>query len=125
MDEASQVFISYRSDDTGEVASRLFEALEAHFGGRTVFLDHERLAGGTVWSAALRRTVADARVVLGETRFIAAGGLMPSNVGDIVRSLRPWAVDVSSGVEDETRGVKSHAKIDSFIRAVRAADQSA
>ena len=69
--------------------------------------------------------VTDARDALGDTRFIAAGGLTPSNVGDVVRLLRPWAVDVSSGVEDETRGVKSHAKIDSFIRAVRAADESA
>ena len=69
--------------------------------------------------------VTNAREALGDTRFIAAGGLTPFNVGDVVRTLRPWAVDVSSGVEDETPGVKSHAKIDAFIRAVRAADESA
>ena len=57
--------------------------------------------------------------------FIAAGGLTPDNVADVVPLLRPWAVDVSSGVEGATKGVKSHEKIESFIRAVRAADESA
>lgn len=53
--------------------------------------------------------------------IIAAGGLTPENVGNIVRTLRPWAVDVSSGVE-ETVGVKSLKQIEAFIAAVREAD---
>ena len=69
--------------------------------------------------------VFDARDALAGTRFIAAGGLTPDNVGDVVRSLRPWAVDVSSGVEEKVKGVKSEAKIEAFIRAVRAADEAA
>jgi phosphoribosylanthranilate isomerase len=69
--------------------------------------------------------VAEARDALGRMRLIAAGGLTPANVSGVVRLMRPWAVDVSSGVEGDTRGVKSEAKIDSFIRAVRAADESA
>lgn len=69
--------------------------------------------------------LADARDTIGGTRFIAAGGLTPENVRHVVRLLRPWAVDVSSGVEGPTRGIKSSEKIDSFIRAVRAADESA
>jgi phosphoribosylanthranilate isomerase len=53
--------------------------------------------------------------------LIAAGGLNPENVGVVVRSLRPWAVDVSSGVE-EAFGQKSPAKIRDFVAAVRDAD---
>ena len=53
--------------------------------------------------------------------LIAAGGLRPETVADVVRGLRPWAVDVSSGVE-EVRGIKSAAKLDAFVAAVRDAD---
>ena len=51
---------------------------------------------------------------------IIAGGLNPENVGQVVASLRPWGVDVSSGVE--TKGVKDINKIKAFVRAVRSAD---
>jgi phosphoribosylanthranilate isomerase len=53
--------------------------------------------------------------------LIAAGGLKPENVGDVVRRVRPFAVDVSSGVESE-RGLKSEEKIVAFIHNVRAED---
>ncbi|MBN2848871.1 MAG: phosphoribosylanthranilate isomerase [Coriobacteriia bacterium] len=52
---------------------------------------------------------------------ILAGGLTPDNVRDGIRALRPYAVDVSSGVESAP-GVKAHALIRSFCAAVRAAD---
>ena len=52
---------------------------------------------------------------------IAAGGLKPENVAEVVRNVRPFAVDVSSGVEIE-RGVKSAEKIATFVQNVRAAD---
>lgn len=53
--------------------------------------------------------------------LILAGGLTPENVGRAIHALRPWAVDVSSGVE-RVRGEKDAALIDAFCAAVRAAD---
>src|SRR5438876_922386 len=54
--------------------------------------------------------------------LIAAGGLTPQNVADVVRQLEPWAVDVSSGVESKL-GMKSREKIEDFVAAVRLAEE--
>ena len=57
-------------------------------------------------------------------RFIAAGGLAPENVSETIRNLKPWGVDVASGVEKE-KGKKDHSKLKAFVKAVREADKKA
>jgi len=57
-------------------------------------------------------------------RIVAAGGLTPQTVGDVVRTIHPWAVDVSSGVENAP-GTKSPEKVLQFVQAVRQADAAA
>lgn len=52
---------------------------------------------------------------------ILSGGLTPANVADGVRAVRPYAVDVSSGVE-ATKGIKDAAKIAAFVKEVKDVD---
>ena len=56
----------------------------------------------------------------GHPRVFVAGGLDPDNIGDVVRRLKPYAVDVASGVESAP-GVKDHGRIRAFVQAVREA----
>lgn len=53
--------------------------------------------------------------------LVLSGGLNPANVQEAVARVRPWAVDVSSGVET-AKGIKDPAKISAFVAGVRSAD---
>ena len=64
------------------------------------------------------------------SRLVLSGGLTPANVSDGLAIVRPWAVDVSSGVEatgpdgQPLKGIKDASRIAAFVAAVRAADDS-
>jgi phosphoribosylanthranilate isomerase len=64
------------------------------------------------WNAAAR--------LAGQAEIVLAGGLDATNVAEAVRLVRPFGVDVSSGVES-SRGVKDAARIRDFVAAARAA----
>ncbi len=86
----------------------LFDSFSSGYGGSGLAFDHALLAG---LPAARRNSV------------ILSGGLNADNVTDAILRSRPWAVDVSSGVETAL-GIKSARKIDAFVRAVRQADDA-
>ena len=100
-DEASLAEIESYADPVGAVL------LDAY---------HKTLLGGSGetfdWSLAVRAKALTGRPI------ILAGGLTPENVKAALDAVRPYAVDVSSGVE-AVPGVKDHAKLNAFVRAVR------
>jgi phosphoribosylanthranilate isomerase len=60
----------------------------------------------------------------GGVKLVVAGGLTPENVGNAMEILKPWGVDVASGVEARP-GKKDPEKVRAFVRAVREMDRKA
>ncbi len=79
--------------------------------------------GGTGKAFDWQRIAPLVQVMNKSVKVIAAGGLTPENVAKAMKILRPWGVDVSSGVE-MAPGKKDPAKVRAFIRAVRDADKN-
>ncbi|WP_343222593.1 phosphoribosylanthranilate isomerase [Marinobacterium ramblicola] len=98
----------------------LLEQSQRYHAGRGLLLDAYRpgVPGGTGESFDWDRIPAELA-----SEVILAGGLNPDNVAQAVRRVRPFAVDVSGGVE-EAPGIKSCQKIQAFIAQVRLTDRS-
>jgi phosphoribosylanthranilate isomerase len=80
--------------------------------------------GGTGKTFDWHRAVSLAHALQQDFRVVVAGGLTLTNVSEAMRILKPWGVDVSSGVEARP-GKKDADKVRAFIAAVRHADQEA
>lgn len=91
----------------GEAAGWLFDSYSPGYGGSGHGFDY----------ALLEEVNADPM----SRPVILSGGLNAENVGQAIQSVRPWAVDVSSGVEVE-QGIKSSDRISFFVAAAHAAD---
>ncbi|MEO8680782.1 MAG: phosphoribosylanthranilate isomerase [Vicinamibacterales bacterium] len=85
-------------------------------GDETVLLDaHDPvLHGGTGRTVDWPR----AKKIAATRRIFLAGGLTPGNVSEAIRLVRPYAVDVASGVE-ASPGIKDHARLKAFVQAVK------
>lgn len=92
-------------------AANLHDVALRYAGARALLLDAyvEGVPGGTGsrfdWSLVPRDLALP---------VVLAGGLTPENVGDAIRVVRPWAVDVSGGVE-AAKGIKDRARMAAFI----------
>jgi phosphoribosylanthranilate isomerase len=84
----------------------------AYAGGNGIESDWDALAALIEGPDALDRNA-----------LVVAGGLRAGNVASVIRRLRPWSVDVSSGVE-ASLGMKSVEKMRTFCVAVRASDHA-
>ena len=83
-------------------------------------LPRRMLFEGPVSGSGLTTDWRQAADLATRAEVILAGGLHPGNVGAAIREVRPFGVDVSSGVE-ERPGIKSIQKIEQFVAAARAA----
>jgi phosphoribosylanthranilate isomerase len=122
--KASSLYVYYAIPAAWLVAGRLRGAFRPPLD--TIFIDSgngEQYGGTGVpfdWSAAAQ----PAKELGQDVKFVIAGGLNAENVVTAMRTLKPFGVDVASGVEI-LPGKKDPAKVRAFINAVRAEDKLA
>jgi phosphoribosylanthranilate isomerase len=92
------------------------DEIEPYVEDRTILLD----AHDPVWHGGTGRTIdwSRAKIVAAKRQVFLAGGLTPDNVRRAIAEVRPYAVDVSSGVESKP-GVKDHGLLRRFIDAAK------
>src|SRR5258708_1937272 len=78
--------------------------------------------GGTGERFDWQRTQAAVHELAEVLHVVVAGGLTPENVGEAIATLKPWGVDVASGVEARP-GKKDPEKVRAFVQAVREMDR--
>ncbi|MHB8594972.1 MAG: phosphoribosylanthranilate isomerase, partial [Acidimicrobiales bacterium] len=127
---AAQLHGAETADETRWVAERVPLTIKAFpaghpnmaraddYGAGAVLVDAESPGSGEVFDWRLAEGVVD------PTRLIVSGGLQPGNVADAIAHLRPFGVDVSSGVESAP-GQKDPHKVRAFIFAARAGAEEA
>ncbi len=110
---------SLRPDSAPSDTNPFYAPYQGIVAGFLVDTYHEKLAGGSGqvfdWELLKRGRPAGP--------LILAGGLTPDNVGEAIRRVRPFAVDVNSGVEISP-GVKDIAKVERLVEVVRETDKA-
>ncbi len=144
--QAPLTMLQFHGDETPEQCRQIAQAVGRPFmralrirSGTTatdlIEFEQQYRTSGPLFSGLLLDTWSDAYGGTGKAfdwslvpadiahQAVLSGGLNAQNVTDAVRRLRPFAVDVSSGIES-AKGVKDHALMRAFVSAVRAADAS-
>jgi len=125
--KAAQLHGNESREDCGYVAVRVpllikaFSAGDDHlarageYGAPIILIDAPSPGSGKVFDWRLAEGAPKGR------RIVLAGGLDAANVGEAIRTVHPWGVDVSTGVESSP-GKKDPSKIRAFVQAARAAE---
>jgi phosphoribosylanthranilate isomerase len=124
---AAQLHGAEWADETKQVRARVPIVIKAfpaghpgldradEYGADALLIDSPAPGSGEMFDWSLAEGAPSGR------RIILAGGLTPENVADAITRVRPWGVDVSTGVESEP-GRKDARKVKAFIEAARAAE---
>jgi phosphoribosylanthranilate isomerase len=113
---------SWFFDEDGFKGLAWFNCAEILISG--VFLDSStsEQPGGTGKTFDWKRAESAVSALRRKFNVVIAGGLTPSNVTEALHTLKPWGVDVSSGVEAKP-GKKDPEKVQAFVAAVRQAER--